>query len=235
MEKLTDFFKKKKLQAKFKTAGPGHKLSESRSSQPQPQPPQQKHVPREQKTSSASSAAGAAALKRFEQPSRQTNKALGLVMEEEKKRILAEMKAKEEAQALKEQTQEVAPVIVKKYVCPILGINEGYPLTELKEMIEEGIRASYEDDTLLMSALLIKNCNDDNATQICVRTLELVLDNLRTDDEMQLEKFKKLKKAKIQSKILDVKGGREFLNAVGFIVDDSDEWCTLHCENSEIK
>ncbi|RWS13822.1 UBX domain-containing protein 6-like protein [Dinothrombium tinctorium] len=242
MSAIRDYFKKKKLQAKFKVAGPGQKLSDSRppvvTTQPKPAPIAQQPKPSQ---NTATSAAAEAALKRLQQQEKkETNKVLGLVWDEERRKVLEEMRQKEEAQIHKgqkseiSQTQENLPTR-RKFICPTLGITDGYFVEELKRMIEEGIRDSYKDDMLLMGALLIKNCNDEQKMDSCISTLELILGNLKTEDEEALQKFKRVKKAKIQQKILSINGGSEFLEAVGFVLDENQEWYNLQCENKDIK
>lgn len=64
-DNLKKFFKKKKLEFKFKKAGPGHRLDENASSSAPPQSPQKSSVSRIEPSAEARHAA-AAALARFE-------------------------------------------------------------------------------------------------------------------------------------------------------------------------
>lgn len=90
--------------------------------------------------------------------------------------------------------------------------------------MEEKIRSEFAGEPLIMGALLIRNCNSEEKTNICLSTLELILNNMKTDDEEKWNKFKRIRRAKIEQKILSCNGGQLFLEGVGFSLDSDNEW-----------
>lgn len=113
-----------------------------------------------------------------------------------------------------------------------MGINESYPKKELMEILAQRIEASFEGDPLIVAALLIRNCNDTstseqvNALETCLKTLDTLITNLGAVDKPRedREKYRRVRKVKIENKILNIRGGRMYLEAVGFKLDADGEW-----------
>lgn len=98
------------------------------------------------------------------------------------------------------------------------------PLAKLREQIENKFKHDFEEDPVIMNALIIQNCNDVYQSEQCLSTLNIILSNLKKTEEENFEKYRKVKKVKIKEKILGVKGGTEFLESIGFRLDEEDEW-----------
>lgn len=102
------------------------------------------------------------------------------------------------------------------------------PLNELNEEIARYIVNEYSDNPVLMTALTIKNCNNYSSIEAvnqCISTIEKILINLaNASSKEELEKFGKVRKSKIEQKIISFNGGLEFLLSVGFILDENEEW-----------
>ena len=95
---IKDFFNKKKMEAKFKMAGPGHKLADnSQSTSNASASSSNTKASSSANKSGAADQAGQAALKRFgQQGHSKPTGTLENILQEEKKRILEEYKQKEE-------------------------------------------------------------------------------------------------------------------------------------------
>lgn len=90
--------------------------------------------------------------------------------------------------------------------------------------MEDKIKTEFSGLPLIVGALLIRNCNPDEKANVCLSTLDLVLNNMRTDDPEKWNKFKRIRKAKIEQKILSCNGGQTFLEAAGFTLEPDNEW-----------
>lgn len=71
---------------------------------------------------------------------------------------------------------------------------------------------------------MIRSLNNEEVASACLSILELILNNLCTDDPEKWEKFRRIRKAKIENKILNAVGGPEFLAATGFVLEPDGEW-----------
>lgn len=181
--------------------------------------------------SEASIAAREAALRRLETANKKpttTKSGMERLLEQERRKAMQEV---EQLQEIKELTQKqhitVHPIDqCQKYVCLDLDIVEGLPKPELWQRMQQIFSESIEEE-LMLGAMLIKNCNSESTAAQCISTLELILNNLKTTDPEKREKFKRVKKMKIEQKILKCVGGQIFLEACGFALDETQEWYEL--------
>lgn len=117
----------------------------------------------------------------------------------------------------------------QKFVCPSLEIKSALPFDELLKNIKANINENFKEDPVLRSLMCLHNCNrtiDQNDSRVkgCVDILQKILKNMMIDDPEELEKFKRIRKSKIEQKVLSVDGALEFLLAIGFSPDATSEW-----------
>jgi len=105
-EAIKDFFKKKKLDAKFKMAGSGHKLTDSTStkkSDPKVGTSSQSKQSNSMTANRSAQRAGEAALDRIQKQQQSTHNktnTLENILQEERKKITEEFKIKDEIQVI---------------------------------------------------------------------------------------------------------------------------------------
>ncbi len=114
--------------------------------------------------------------------------------------------------------------------CPTIGLNESQPIVDLMEQINDYIQTNFAEDLTLMSVMTIINCNysiDESHEQKikqCISTLDKIVTNLAESNAEDRDKFKKIRKAKIANRVLELNGGLEFLISIGFELDSEEEW-----------
>jgi hypothetical protein len=228
---MKSFLKKFKKNGTFNNAGPGRRLCDDPSSGlddlKSTAVPAARPVPT---PSEASIAAREAALRRLETTTKKPGTKSGMerLLEQERRKAQQELEALQE---IKTQTQKLQITVhpidqCQKYLCPDLDIVEGLSKQDLWQKMQQNLSYSIEEESVLAS-MLIKNCNSDSIACQCISTLEIILNNLKTSDADKLEKFKRVKKAKIEQKILNCVGGQMFLEACGFTLNDTQEWYEL--------
>ena len=129
----------------------------------------------------------------------------------------------------------------QRFFCPTIGVQQSYPINELMEQINDFIQTNFADDLTLMSVQTIINCNyspnDDNKQKIddCIKTLDKIVTNLRDSSSEELEKYRKIRKSKIEKRVLQLRGGLQFLISIGFELDSDEEWLVFTAEPSNIR
>lgn len=173
-EKIKNFFKKKKSDAKFKLAGPGHKLTESTTSYDKPATKNQYTVkPRNNLSEEARRAAEAAEarLQSKQQQDKNFNTSFAAIQAQVKRELEAEKKATNERKssqspvlnrAKSSDTEiEISPVLAVNGVyfkCPMVG-PEILSKEEWRTKIREFLYAQLEFEQGLTAALMIHNLN----------------------------------------------------------------------------
>ncbi|KAJ6224885.1 hypothetical protein RDWZM_003430 [Blomia tropicalis] len=256
MNRIKDLFNKKQKDVKFKKAGTGHKLSESS----QPMNVQSSSNASSSSYSSAENArrtgpdanVASAALSRFGDTRNPNNNAqkptLHDIMVEEKKKISQEMRLKEELEEKKlkvdkqlEESQKNPFKLFEdsqRFTCKQLDINTSMRFDELICKIKVNIFDNFPDDAILRSAMILFNCNrtisqDGSRLQTCLDILKKVVTNLQTENVDELEKFKRIRRSKIEQKVLNLEGALDFLFAIGFTIDTDDADWLLYVEQDE--
>uniref|UniRef100_A0A1E1W611 UBX domain-containing protein n=1 Tax=Pectinophora gossypiella TaxID=13191 RepID=A0A1E1W611_PECGO len=227
-DKIKKFFQKKKVDAKFKMAGPGHKLSESAISS-QSSVTSKREQPMGSKRSGPteeSKVAAEAALARLHQKRENPkfNTSLAAIQAQVKKEL-----ENERAQAstsapntdTKEREQEMdlprnfaaAGVYFK---CPIIS-NDILPRDEWKKNIKSFLYEQLEEERGLTACLIIQSCNSNREkVDTCVETLCKYLENIVTCPEE--EKYQKIRMSNraFCERVQPIEGAMELLLAAGF-------------------
>lgn len=241
-EKIKNFFKKKKSDAKFKLAGPGHKLSESTTSFDKPTTRNQYVVkPRNNLSEEARRAAEAAEarLKGKEQQDKNFNTSFAAIQAQVKRELEAEKKATSERKSTqspvlnraKSSDTEISPVLAVNGVyfkCPMVG-PEILSKEEWRTKIKEFLYAQIEYERGLTAALMIHNLNKNREKiSICVDTLCKYLENIVNNPTE--EKYQRIRMSNrvFGEKVLPMEGALELLLGAGFIeqnltIDDKEE------------
>jgi len=228
-DKIKAFFRQKKAEAKFKTAGGGQRLGDtSKPSQPAPQ--QGRRVAERQHPSSSAQQAGAAALNRI---------AGGQQNEEEVLRRRQQARIKEQARRELEREQQVEAEIAKVkevygekeeeiveapavsggvyFRCPLVG-EEVFSREEMKKRIREFLFSQLEcGERGLTAVLIIHTCNSPREkVATCVETLGKYIDNILSHpEESKYRKIRKSNKA-FQERVGGLEGTVQFLEGCGF-------------------
>lgn len=230
-EKIKKFFAKKKADAKFKLAGPGHKLNES-SSDNTSSKKKQTYVPQRMEPSAATRQAAEAALARLSSQRKDThfNTSLAAIQAQVRKELEAEKKESlknETSMQMKpiEQSFEASPVLAVNGVyfrCPIIS-DEVLTKEEWKNKIKEFLFEQLEEERGLTACLIIHSCNY-NRTKVsdCVSILCKYLENIISNPNEP--KFKKIRclNATFKEKVLPILGATELLFAAGFRLEMVD-------------
>ena len=129
----------------------------------------------------------------------------------------------------------------QRFNCPDIGLNDWLPINELVKQIDDFIQNNFTEDLTLMSVLTITNCNyslnDDYKQKVddCIKTLDKVVSNLMNSSAEEWEKFSRIRKSKIEKRVLQLRGGLEFLLSIGFELDSNEEWLEFKGEPSECR
>lgn len=244
MAAIKKFFQQRKLDAKFKLAGGGHKLTDdTRARAPvasavRPVPASQRELTEEKRM------AADAALARLNQTSTKTGSA---VRSQVKQEILAEQKAREQAAA--EAARAAGPAEVELdahpaakvilFCCPLVG-PEVLPKEEMEVRIEEFLLSQLTEEPEMTSALMIQTLNkSQDAIKQCIEMLGKYLDNII--EHPGEEKYQRIRTGNkvLSEKVLALRGALEFLQAVGFEQKTitgadgaSDEFLVLNTERA---
>lgn len=108
--------------------------------------------------------------------------------------------------------------------------------------IKTNVYDNFSNDSLLLSLMIMFNCNrsvDEDVSseklQKCVEILNKILSNLLTEDQEQFEKFTRVRRSKIEDKVLNLQGALDFLYAVGFTTDpEQPEWLVFDRGSMEL-
>ncbi|XP_030290037.1 UBX domain-containing protein 6 [Sparus aurata] len=223
---MKKFFDDIKKDIKFKSAGPGKKLTAETGSRPDvvqssSSAKNNRHAPTE-----GAQRAGAAALARIEQqPKPKVHTSQDAIRNQVKKELEAEAAAlaeKDKAAAAAEGSK----VPVKDPTClSVSGVYFTCPLTgatltksEREVHIKEAILMRFEEDPVEASVMMIHTFNKDREkVKVAVDIISKYVDNICKNPTE--EKYRKIKLSNkvFQDKVRSVEGSREFLQALEFI------------------
>ncbi|XP_035033523.1 UBX domain-containing protein 6 [Hippoglossus stenolepis] len=222
MKKLFDDFKK---DIKFKTAGPGKKLTAPATST-KPEAVQSSSGAKHNRHAASEGAqrAGAAALARIEQqPRPKVHTSQDHIRNQVKRELEAEAVALTEKD--KAATAEGSKVPMKDPTClSVSGVYFTCPLTgatltkrEREVHIKEAIFMRFEEDAVEASVMMVHTFNKDREkVKAAVDIISKYVDNIcKCPTE---EKYRKIKLSNkvFQEKVRSLEGTREFLEALGF-------------------
>uniref|UniRef100_A0A1B6DSL4 PUB domain-containing protein n=1 Tax=Clastoptera arizonana TaxID=38151 RepID=A0A1B6DSL4_9HEMI len=231
-DKIKKFFEKKKAEAKFKKAGPGHRLNESRSeslSQKSSSSGSVSNVPRAPLSAEAKQAA-AAALARLEGGKTNApafNTSLAAIQAKVKRELEAEKKLAAAASEMKTESEsessfkefEASPILAVKGVyfkCPLIG-PEILSKEEWRVKIKDFLYEQLGEERGLTACLIIHSCNKNkDKVEQCVETLCKYLENIvHNPDEDKYQRIRMSNRI-FQEKVVGIEGALEFLSAAGF-------------------
>ncbi|PSN49658.1 hypothetical protein C0J52_21727 [Blattella germanica] len=246
-DKIKKFFQKKKVDAKFKLAGPGHKLTEESASRSSSNSgSSQTSVVRRTGQSTEMKQAAAAALARYNEQKQDpaTFTSLAYIQAQVRREMEAEKKA--QAEKMKEATPPPSsePKILDMsqhlsvsgvyFKCPMIGpdiLTKDEWNTKIKEFLYEQL----EEKRGLTSCLIIHTLNKNREKVApCVETLCRYLENIIQNPTE--EKFRKIRFSNrvYQDKVACLEGTQDFLMAAGFEVQrlpfqdgEEDFWGTF--------
>lgn len=98
----------------------------------------------------------------------------------------------------------------------------------------------YPNDPVLRSLMIIFNCNrtikqDNSLMNGCLDILKKIVTNLQTEDKSQFEKFSRVRRSKIEQKVLSLTGALDFLFAIGFTSDKEDlDWLVYDVQDEDV-
>ncbi|NWV67866.1 UBXN6 protein, partial [Malurus elegans] len=220
---MRKFFQEIKADLKFKTAGPGQKLSEpSRAPKEKPKA-EVAPKPRQAPTDEAQKAA-AAALARLElkpkgkvpcssQEAIKNQGRNGLGRNRGSARARLE---KQPAAALQEEEGAAAPSVSGVYfICPLTG--DVVRKDQKEKHLREAIQAYFSVDPVAASIMEIHTFNKDrDKVRLCVETMAKYLDNIYLHPEEEKYRKIKLQNKVFQERISCLEGTHKFFQAVGF-------------------
>nr|XP_049706286.1 UBX domain-containing protein 6 [Helicoverpa armigera]XP_049706287.1 UBX domain-containing protein 6 [Helicoverpa armigera] len=230
-DRIKKFFQKKKVDAKFKMAGPGHKLSESTLSSQSSNVSKKDAPVKRSGLSEESKVAAEAALQRLqskrENPS--FNTSLAAIQAQVKKELENE-RANEAAAASaskappsEQPRRETVEDLPRNYAasgvyfkCPLIS-NDILPRDEWKKNIKTFLYEQLEEERGLTACLIIQSCNNNREKiDTCVETLCKYLENIITHPED--EKFQKIRMSNraFTERVQPIEGSMELLIAAGF-------------------
>ncbi|XP_038218056.1 UBX domain-containing protein 6 [Zerene cesonia] len=225
-EKIKKFFQKKKADAKFKLAGPGHRLSESSISS-------QSVVRREEPAvkrsglSEESKVAAEAALARLSQ--KRDNPAFNTSLAAIRAQVKRELESETaNSKGSNEPLQVEKKIEIEKEVpgnfaasgvyfkCPLIS-NDILSRDEWKRNIKTFLYEQLEEERGLTACLIIQSCNNNREKiDTCVETLCKYLENIVTYPEE--EKYQKIRMSNraFTDRVQPIEGAMELLLAAGF-------------------
>lgn len=238
--KIKNFFKKKKTEAKFKAAGPGRKLaaSSSQSQQSTSRKPQDVYVPvKRGDLSNEAKMARDAALERATKSTvdKPLNFSLKAIKEQAKKELEDERKSSSSNAAVESRLKSLRVDEEEKKDYTVDGVffgcalisEEILPKKEWKGKIKQFLYEQMSDDAGLTACLIIKNCNTLDRAEDCIETIKKYLNNIIANPSE--EKFQKIRMSNriYTEKVANVEGSLEFMQAAGFreqVLDDGEHY-----------
>jgi UBX domain-containing protein 6 len=225
-DKIKKFFAKKKAEAKFKLAGPGHRLNESSTTIVGPSKQRPTYVAQRSQPSDATRQAAEAALARFSNQNKNTgfNTSLAAIQAQVRRELEAEKKNAANVEEVSHSTPlqsnlEASPHLAVKGVyfrCPLIT-DEVLTKEEWKVKIKEFLFEQLEEERGLTACLIIQSCNYNRIkVKECVDILCRYLDNIIANP--QETKFHKIRcsNATFRDKVLPILGATDLLLAAGF-------------------
>ncbi|XP_063834195.1 UBX domain-containing protein 6 [Ostrinia nubilalis] len=230
-DKIKKFFQKKKVDAKFKMAGPGHKLSESTmSSQSSNSMRREAEVIKRSGLSEESKVAADAALARLQQ--KRDNPSFNTSLAAIQAQVRKELENERASSSTPTQSGELKEKVEKKesdldlprnyaaagvyFKCPIIS-NDILPRDEWKANIKTFLYEQLEEERGLTACLIIQSCNSNREkVDTCVETLCKYLENIVTHpDEEKYQKIRMSNRA-FNERVQPMEGAMELLFAAGF-------------------
>lgn len=219
---MKKFFEDIKKDIKFKSVGPGKKLTDDTRTTPTPgqssSTKQQRYSPSE-----GAQRAGAAALARIEhQPKPKVHTSQDAIRNQVKRELEAEAAAlagkgnpdtTEETRVKDPSFLSVSGVY---FTCPLTGAT--LTKSEREAHIKEAIFMRFEEDAVEASVMMIHSFNKDrDKVKAAVDIISKYVENICKNPSE--EKYRKIKLSNkvFQEKVHCVDGSREFLQALGFI------------------
>lgn len=224
-DKIKKFFAKKKVDAKFKLAGPGHKMTASSSSQQSPQQKKQdKYAPQQAVQTEAKRQAAEAALLRLSSQKKDSGfNSLSAIQAQVRRELEAEKKAQSsttsERPKVTETQLESSPHLAVNgifYRCPMIS-DAILTKEEWRLQVREFLYEQLEEERGLTACLIIHTCNyNRNKVKECVDVLVRYVDNILGNPTEP--KFHKIRwaNATFNDKVAPIDGASEFLFAAGF-------------------
>jgi len=228
-DKIKAFFRQKKAEAKFKTAGGGQKLGDS-SKTSQPATQQGRRVAERQHPSQSAQQAGAAALNRVAGGQEREEDALrrrqqARIKEQARRELEKEQQVEAEIAKVKEVYGEKEEEVVEAptasggvyFRCPLVG-EDVCSREEMKSRIRDFLFSQLEcGERGLTAVLIIHTCNSPREkVATCVDTLGKYIDNILSHpEENKYRKIRKSNKA-FQDRVGGLEGTVQFLEGCGF-------------------
>ncbi|KAJ2944929.1 hypothetical protein O0L34_g1824 [Tuta absoluta] len=226
-DKIKKFFQKKKVEAKFKLAGPGHKLSDAGLSNQSSQGRMEAVTVKRAGLSEESKVAAQAALARLQQkresPAFNTSYA---AIQAQVKRDLENEKAQASATpdaSTPQEGREENVDLPKNFAaagvyfrCPMIS-NDILPRDEWKKNIKTFLYEQLSEERGLTACLIIQSCNNNKEkVDTCVETLCKYLENIITHpDEEKYQKIRLTNRAFCE-RVQPIEGAMDLLMAAGF-------------------
>lgn len=230
-DKIKKFWEKKKKEAKFRMAGPGHRLNETKA--PQPVISGSVSVASRAPPSAESQQAAAAALARLSGNKTDTpafNTSLAAIQAKVKRELEAEKKAASAATVTLKDNEgpssppipdevEASPVLAVRGVyfrCPMIG-PDILTKEEWKVKIKEFLYEQLGEEKGLTACLIIHSCNKNKEKiQACIETLCKYLENIILHPDEEKYHRIRISNRVFQEKVVGMDGALEFLEAAGF-------------------
>ncbi|UYV65344.1 hypothetical protein LAZ67_3004010 [Cordylochernes scorpioides] len=227
MASIKAFFKKKRLDAKFKTSGPGHKLSDTNTpssssaapsepgpSQSRPPPPPTAHLE--------------AALSRLNTAkSKNVDWSVAHIKAQAKKEMEEQKGQQQEGNGHSKEVPPRPSTTKKKsgnppmvqgvyFNCELLGPETG-SYEQILNNIQDYLYSQLPEEPVLTSILIMYSCNEMSRMRTGVETLIRYLNNII--EHPGEEKYRKirLQNKAFQERVASLTGSMEFLEAVGFV------------------
>ncbi|KAM9386075.1 UBX domain-containing protein 6 [Pholidichthys leucotaenia] len=221
---MKKFFDDIKRDIKFKSAGPGKKLTEDTSTKPEVVQSSSSGKQNRNAPSEGAQRAGAAALARIEQQQRpKVHTSQDAIRNQVKRELEAEAAAlaeKEKAAAVAEGSKVKDPTCLSVacvyFLCPLTGAK--LTKSEREAHIKEAIFMRFEEDAVEASVMMMHTFNKDKEkVKAAVDIISKYVENICKNPTE--EKYRKIKLSNkvFQEKVHPVEGSREFLQALGFI------------------
>ncbi|XP_036027286.1 UBX domain-containing protein 6 [Onychomys torridus] len=223
---MKKFFQEIKADIKFKSAGPGQKLTDSAGEKnPKEKSPQPSlRQPRQGPTDEAQMAA-AAALARLEQkqPRARGPTSQDSIRNQVRKELQAEATSSNSPGApgtnlVPEPKEEISPHLAVPgvyFICPLTGVT--LRRDQRDAHIKEAILSHFSTDPVAASIMKIHTFNRDrDRVKLGVDTIAKYLDNIHLHPEEEKYQKIKLQNKVFQERINCLEGTHEFFEAIGF-------------------
>ncbi|XP_004441347.1 PREDICTED: UBX domain-containing protein 6 [Ceratotherium simum simum] len=223
---MKKFFQEIKADIKFKSAGPGQKLTDSAGEKaPKERPNQPAHRPPRQGPTDEAQMAAAAALARLEQkqPRARGPSSQDSIRNQVRKELRAEATVSGSTEApgtnvAPEPREEGSPHVAAPgvfFTCPLTGATLRKDQRDAR--IKEAILSHFATDPVAASIMKIHTFNKDrDKVKLGVDTIAKYLDNIHLHPEEERYRKIKLQNKVFQERINCLEGTHEFFEAIGF-------------------